>query len=284
MQLRGVNTLLGIEEGAFDGHVHLFRTSLPLAPERRYAPEVDARLEALAPLLECAGLRGALVVQPSFLGTDNTHLLEILDQTRDHPRLTFRGVVVAEPTIPDQGLRAMDARGVVGLRLNLLKRPIPDLTADSWIALLRKADCLNWHVEVQIEGRRLALVLPILLRHCSRVVIDHFGLPDHGDIDRCSGFRLLTARPREALFVKLSGPYRAFRARQSEVSAQKAAPAYARLYDCFGPERMIWGSDWPWTQFEGRHAYRETLTWLHDWEAKRREGLETPAPGRLVAG
>jgi predicted TIM-barrel fold metal-dependent hydrolase len=31
-----------------------------------------------------------------------------------------------------------------------------------------------------------------------------------------------------------------------------------------GAERLMWGSDWPWTQHEGRYSYTRTLEWFNE--------------------
>jgi predicted TIM-barrel fold metal-dependent hydrolase len=40
--------------------------------------------------------------------------------------------------------------------------------------------------------------------------------------------------------------------------------ATAQLLDTFGPERLMWGSDWPHTQFEQVANYSDTLSSLLD--------------------
>ncbi|MER5756832.1 amidohydrolase family protein [Streptomyces sp. NPDC002088] len=54
--------------------------------------------------------------------------------------------------------------------------------------------------------------------------------------------------------MKAAAPYR---------SAPQAATAIMRsLLHARGGERMLWGSDWPWTRHEEGRVYSETLAWL----------------------
>jgi len=36
-------------------------------------------------------------------------------------------------------------------------------------------------------------------------------------------------------------------------------------FSCAGHENMLWGSDWPWTGFEDRHSFTDTLHWQRAW-------------------
>ena len=92
----------------------------PAADVRRYAPDYNATPEDYIKVLDANGVSHAVLVQPSFLGTDNHYLLDAL---RRYPR--FRGIAVVQPTIRSDELRALDEAGVVGIRLNLIGAPDP---------------------------------------------------------------------------------------------------------------------------------------------------------------
>ena len=82
MRFSGANELMGIFNGDFDGHAHVFQAGLPLEPDRRYTPDYTASLKVYLRLLQQNGLDGGLLVQPSFLGTDNAFLLSALEAAR----------------------------------------------------------------------------------------------------------------------------------------------------------------------------------------------------------
>src|SRR5438876_523740 len=61
-----------------DSHAHVFSRGLKLAATRRYAPDYDATLAEYLNHLGAHGLSHGVLVQPSFLGTDNSYLLPAL--------------------------------------------------------------------------------------------------------------------------------------------------------------------------------------------------------------
>src|ERR1700752_4066277 len=85
---RNVRHITGI-----DAHAHVFVRGLPLAPTRRHAPDYDATLTAYSALLQRHAISHAVLVQPSFLGTDNSFFLDVLKRFPDR----FRGVAVVDP-------------------------------------------------------------------------------------------------------------------------------------------------------------------------------------------
>ncbi len=115
-----------------DTHAHVFHRGLKLAPGRRYAPDYDAPLSLYLEQLDHNGMSNGVLVQPSFLGTDNSYLVECLKQTSGR----LRGIAVVDPAVSADELHALDRAGVVGIRLNLVGQPLPDLTAAEWKTLL----------------------------------------------------------------------------------------------------------------------------------------------------
>ncbi len=61
-----------------DTHAHVFARSLPVLPDARYVPGYDATIAQHLDLLDAHGVDCGVLVQPSFLGTDNRHLLTAL--------------------------------------------------------------------------------------------------------------------------------------------------------------------------------------------------------------
>ena len=257
---------------AVDSHAHVFVRGLPLAPHRRHAPEYDATLADYLSLLDRHGVSHGVLVQPSFLGTDNSFLLDAL--RRERARL--RGVVMLDPSTSAQQLHELDALGVRGVRLNLVGLPIPDLRGDLWSGFLARLRALDWHVEVHREAADLSqCVEPLLLAGC-KVVVDHFGRPDREEGDR--GFEWLLAQAATGrLWVKLAAAYRSW---SQEDGAQATTAAHALLAH-FGPERLVWGSDWPNTQHRDRAGFASAQqaldTWVPDPAARRRILVDTPA-------
>lgn len=238
-----------------DCHAHVIRHDLPLILGHRRAPERDATLEAYLKLLDDHGIGRGVLTAPSFYGTDNSLLLEAL--AREPARL--RGTVIVAADTAPAALRDFARRGIVGIRLNWLRRPdLPDVGSSGYRRLFSHARDLGWHVEIYLEGPRLAQVLPRIRQSGVKVVIDHFGSPDPDRATACPGFQeVLRAVSAGDTWVKLSAPYRLG-------GADPHAYAEALLRQG-GPEHLLWGSDWPWTQHEDGVTYARCIDWLSAW-------------------
>lgn len=234
---------------AIDTHAHVFERGLPLADARRYAPTYDAPLPAYLAQLDAHGVSHGVLVQPSFLGVDNSYLLAALKQAPQR----LRGVAVIDPAAPETLLAQMNAEGIVGIRLNLIGAADPQLKSPVWQAALARLHALGWHVELHVEARRLPALLQPLLEAQVNVVVDHFGRPDPAlGVDDPGFAALLAAGRSRRVWVKISGAYRNGANGRGEAIAQAAMP---RLKDALGLDRLVWGSDWPHTQFESQINY-----------------------------
>ncbi|WP_262272166.1 amidohydrolase family protein [Microvirga yunnanensis] len=152
----------------------------------------------------------------------------------------------------------MDADGVVGVRLSFRGRKVlPDLESAEYQRLLRRIADLDWHVHLHIEGQRLPDVLPVLTRAPAKLVVDHFGRPDPSLGVRSDGFQaLLRAFDSGRTWAKLSGGFRI---------ACDPKPLARRLLEVGGPERLVWGSDCPFTDFENTVTYQSAIDAFVDW-------------------
>ena len=235
-----------------DSHAHVFRRDLPLMPGHRHAPQHDALLPELLGLFDAHGIMHGVLTAPSFLGTDNSYLLSALDAAPAR----LRGTVIIAPQTSRKAMEEMAARGVVGIRFNMWRRPdLPDLALPAWRRVLEDAAALDWHVEIYVEGPRLPSLLAPALESGVKVVVDHFGSPEQPN---CPGFRaLLDAVGAGRTWVKLSAPYRLGGA--SPIGYVQA------LLRAGGPQRLVWASDWPWTQHSEGMTYRRALDWLSEW-------------------
>src|SRR5207302_822606 len=173
-----------------DSHAHVFRRGLPTTEHARYVPDYDAAIEAYLALLDQHYIAGAVLVQPSFPGSDNRFLLACL---RQHPERLRAAVVL------DDDLRALANDGVAGVRVNLIGRPAPDLRGPSWRALAAELGRRGQHLEIQANGEQWAALAPTLRKWPSAVVIDHLGLPGvSAEVDRA----VLTLARHEHVWVK----------------------------------------------------------------------------------
>jgi predicted TIM-barrel fold metal-dependent hydrolase len=188
-----------------DTHAHVFSTSLPLAVERRYAPDYDAPLKAYLKLLDAHDIGNAVLVQPSFLGTDNSCLLRALAETQGR----IKGVAVVSPDVTREELSTLRMAGVAGIRLNLMQQTRPDLGDARYTNLWRWLGELGYHVELHREAADIAPLIQFLLDTGLPVVVDHFGRPHPQQGTNDPGFQnLLRFCSAGRVWVKISGAYR----------------------------------------------------------------------------
>lgn len=263
----------GQPAAAVDSHAHVFRRDLSYAAERRHSPDFDAPLADYLALLDAHGVSRAVLVQPSFLGTDNAFLLAALDACPHR----LRGVAVVAPSIADVELQALAAHGVCGIRLNLFGAEVPDLRSGVWADLLRRVRELQWHVEVHLGLAALAPVGQAIIDSGCRLVVDHFGRP--GALDDAGLSWLLGSASSGRAWVKLSAAYRNW----ASSAPEQGVAAAAQLLDAFGPQRLVWGSDWPHTQHRDLASFSSSLAALTDWvpDPAARQTILVDTPHRL---
>lgn len=253
---------------SFDCHAHVYPDTRAVTGAR-YRPSSPAPLSEWKKLLRQNGLRGGVLVQPSFLGADNTVLLQALSELDES---SFRGVAVAGMDVSRTALANWYKSGIRGLRWNLVHgAQLPDLSEVATRTFLRNLRDNGMHIEVHLESARLGKFLPNLLQLADNVVVDHFGLPSTPDDEIWfSDLKELSER----VWIKFSAPYRSglgnFGVRYAE-----------RLVEVFGHNRLIWGSDWPWTRFEGLHAYQDTISWGNAWQDA---GIDFDANAHILYG
>ena len=269
----GTRAMSEVRLPTIDAHAHVFHRGLKLAPGRRYAPDYDAPLPLYLEQLDRNGMTNGVLVQPSFLGTDNSYLVESLKAAGGR----LRGIAVVDPAVSADDLRALDRAGVVGVRLNLVGQPLPDLHAPEWKALMASIKSMDWQVEIQRNATDLSALVPQLLEQGITVVLDHFALPDAKLGIADPGFQsVLKLAASRKVWVKVSAPYRNGAAGESF-----AREAYPVLRAAYGVDRLLWGSDWPHTQFEASEGYaknRQFLNALIPDSDERARVLASPRP------
>ena len=277
-----------VEITAVDSHAHVFERGLPLASQRRHAPDYDALTDDYLALMDAAGISHGVLVQPSFLGTDNHYFLQAIAR---HPQ-RLRGVAMVDAATDPGRLKMLAAQGTVGVRVNLVGLEVPDFSTAPWQALLGHIRALDWHLEIHRDARDLPGLLDALLPSGCRLVIDHLGRPDPALGTQDPGFAgLLRSAGSGRVWVKLSAAYRTALSpradaagRTLELAAQDADSArrtVAALLAEFGAGRLVWGSDWPHTQHQDFIDYPRSRALLDDWvpdaAQRRRILVDTPA-------
>ncbi len=250
-----------------DTHAHIFVRGLPLIPGTRYVPKSDHTAADYLAELDAHDVDYGVIVAHSAFGTYNDFTLEAL---RAHPRL--RGTCIVDPTVDMATLRAMDAAGMAGIRFMALGYTLPDIASAEYAGLFRKLVELDWHVHMYAEGEKFAYALPIFAKAGLKVVVDHFGHPDAGQGEDSVGYQAaLRALANGRTFVKLSAAYR--------FPDVDVAPLARRLLAEAGTERLLWGSDWPFTRFEDQVTYGSTQNRFKAWvpDAAQRDAIHATA-------
>jgi predicted TIM-barrel fold metal-dependent hydrolase len=268
-------TAQAAEPAWIDTHTHVFVRGLAMAIDARYRPDYEASWETLLALAEKNGVGCAVILQPSFLGFDNEYLFTAL---RAQPN-RFRGVPWISPSVK---VTADDWEHLAKLGVRGLRFPIYGLPTPQWSYykdMLAEAQTRDWPIHLYVESARLPEILPVLLDGGNKVVIPLYGMFDRTlGPARDPGFKaLLESAPSRNVWVVMSGAYR--------VGPERARSTTPMLLDAFGPERLMWGSDWPHTDtgLNRVTTYPQTLRWFEEWvpDAATRRTILVDTPAKL---
>jgi predicted TIM-barrel fold metal-dependent hydrolase len=263
------------ERAWIDTHTHVFLRGLPMAIDARYRPDYDASWETSLALAEKNGVGRAVILQPSFLGFDNSYLFEAL---RAEPG-RFRGVPWVSPsiTVSEDDWENLARIGVRGLRFPIYGLPTPQWSY--YKDMLAEAKKRDWPIHLYVESKRLPEILPVLLDGGHKVVIPHYGMFDRTlGPARDPGFKvLLESAPGRNVWVVMCGAYR--------VGPERARAATPMLLDAFGADRLMWASDWPHTDMGLNRVttYPQTLRWFEEWvpDKATRQTILVDTPAKL---
>ncbi|RQR38143.1 amidohydrolase [Burkholderia sp. Bp9143] len=239
---------------ACDCHIHIYDDAYPLAPMATFRPP-HAPVDAYCRVQQALGLARVVVVQPTGYGFDNRCTLDALAALGPQAR----GVATLPVDVPDAELERLHAAGIRGVRFMTLSGGVA-----RWDDLERVAARiapLGWHIDLQLDGRTLPDVEPMLASLQAPVVIDHTGkylTPVVPDAPAFVALRRLLDRGH--VWVKLSAPYE---------TSQSGAPGYddvARLAAVLAREhaaRCVWGTNWPHPNASPVPDDAHLLGWLH---------------------
>ncbi|NML48416.1 amidohydrolase family protein [Ramlibacter sp. G-1-2-2] len=257
-----------VDAPVVDCHAHVWNQDMPLAATAWHRPPGEATIEQYVATLDAHGVTFAVLAAASIHGTYNDYMIEAC---RRHKRL--RTTVILKPDAPLRQMKELAANGAVGVRLQLRNvKDVPDLTSPEYRQFLGRIADLGWHVHLHDDSFRLPNYLDALEASGVNLVVDHFGRPDRG-IDEPGFQRVLRSVEKGRTWVKLSA---SFRLPSEDLRVQAANT----LLQHAGPERLLWGSDWPFAAFETTMDYGQAVASLQrlvpDPVARRRIGCETP--------
>jgi L-fuconolactonase len=242
-----------------DPHVHVWKhqAQLPFVAGAP-VPDWDALPETLLALMKEHGVAKTVLIQVSYYRNDNRYLATVLKQYRQF----FHGVCRVDPLdpeAPDHLSRLTEEDGFHGLRLN----PVADANGD-WIrgplmpALWKRCEELRIPMTLLMPTGRVADAAKLIDRFPAlTVVVDHMADCPVDHPERLEPLLALARYPR--VFVKVSHTWELSRQGYPWTDAQQLVK---RLHESFGPERLMWATDWP--MFKDRATYVQRLTVVQD--------------------
>jgi L-fuconolactonase len=231
-----------VPDPIIESHVHVWKNDprYPWAPGTKNPPDRDASAETLLQLMKANGVQKTVIIQVIYYRWDNRYLASVL---KKYP-LCFRGVARVnpeDPSAPDH-LSKLTEDGFHGVRIS----PAADASGD-WIRgrlmppLWKR--CRDLKVPMTVlapvtrmpDVARLAEQFPDLT-----IVIDHMADSPQGHPEELE--KLLALRRFPKLYVKISHSWSLSSQPYPYLDSQRQIK---RLYDTFGPKRLMTGTDWP---------------------------------------
>jgi predicted TIM-barrel fold metal-dependent hydrolase len=226
-----------------DSHVHVWKNDprYPWAPGVKNPPAKDASAETLLKLMHGAGVQRTVIIQVIYYKWDNRYLADVL---KAYPQ-SFRGVARVnpeDPAAPDHLSRLTEDDGFHGVRIS----PGADASGD-WIRgplmppLWKRCNDLRVPMTVLAPVTRMADIARLIERFPElTVVVDHMADSPLNQPEELE--KLLALRRFPKVYVKISHSWSLSSQPYPYPDSQRQIK---RLYDVFGPKRLMAGTDWP---------------------------------------
>jgi predicted TIM-barrel fold metal-dependent hydrolase len=246
-----------------DAHVHIWKALPAGVPGvlTIVSPHEDVPVERALNVMDQHGIERAVLVQPMFRGEDNDYVAAAARERPDR----LATVCVVDPRLPGAADRLENwvvAFGCRGLRL----RPrVPEESAafgdPATFPLWERARSLGIVASVLASPEHLATIGALASRFPTvPLVVDHLGHPKLAEGIGGAGFQqLLALANHPSVSIKISGTYHFTDHPDPYAHCQ---PFIQAIYDRFGPERLLWGSDFP--HVERTTGYARALECVRD--------------------
>lgn len=255
-----------------DAHSHIWTPDTahyPLASGFRRANMEPASftVEELQRLMKPAGVNRVVLIQMSFYGHDNSYMLDTIKRFPGQ----FSGVAVInqDGMQPEAEMVRLKALGVRGFRIYPTNRPYERWTESEGLQkMFAKGGTENLAMCCLIDTN----ALPSLDQACTRhpetpVVIDHLcRIGVGGEIKEAEVKALCAMAKHKKVSVKVSAFYALGKKKPPYLDL---APMIKQVFDAFGPERLMWGTDCPYQVVD--QTYQESIDLI-------RKGLEFLSP------
>ncbi|MDE3167882.1 MAG: amidohydrolase [Acidobacteriota bacterium] len=273
--------LMAADYRIIDPHVHVWKhdPAFPFAPGA-HVPERYAAPETLLALMKANGVSRTVIIQVIHYRYDNSFLASVLKQ---YPG-TFQGVARVDPLDPaaPDHLSQLTAQGFRGVRLS----PAGNAGGD-WIRgplmppLWKRCAELKVPMTVLAPITRMPDVAALMEKLPElTLVIDHMAdcpVDQPGELEK-----LVALKRYPNVFVKVSHTWSLSRQEFPWSDSQRLVK---RLYDTYGPERLMWATDWPIVENTPGATYEKALRVVRDemafLNAEDKEWLLSKTPQRV---
>lgn len=239
-----------------DTHMHVWANDAkrypfahPYAKDYQGMPH-EGTVEMLIEDMDRHGCTHAVLVQTICHGWDNTYLSDGVKRYPDR----FKGHGLIDPTderVSEKLAYWTKEHGLVGMRFSPLYYQNGSHGGDGWVdadathRLWRKAEELSSVFNFFIGPKQLPKLATMVQAHPSvRVIIDHLSQIDLGVDDPEPDLHLLLAMARYPnVWVKVSELSSVSKSRKYPF--QDAYPYLKRVYNAFGPDRLLFGTGYP---------------------------------------
>ncbi|PYI01400.1 amidohydrolase 2 [Aspergillus sclerotiicarbonarius CBS 121057] len=240
-----------VPANAWDTHIHVFDpNTFPYAVPRSYTPKAAQMAEYPTAVTGC---RNVVIVHASMQGVSPAPLVDTLSKQQQMPGYTLRGLATIDPyTITDDELDALHAAGVRGARLHEMAWGHGKQSGGSDIikkltALADRLARLEWAIGIFCPISAWAAMADTIRNLDPRIqmVADHFGGTFPGEENSPEFATFLGLIREKRVWVKVSGFERLY---HGHASGMQAIEPIAKAVIAAGPDRIVFGTDWPHTQ------------------------------------
>lgn len=241
-----------------DPHVHVWKHDPRFPFATNHPPARDAAPETLLDLMKANGVERTVIIQVIHFKWDNSYLASVLKQYPQH----FQGVARVnpeDPKAPDQ-LSSLVEQGFHGVRLS----PSGEASGD-WIRgelmppLWKRCQELRVPMTILAPIGRMPDIGKLIDRYPDlTLVIDHMAdcpVDQPKELDK-----LIALKRHPRTFVKVSHAWSLSHGKYPWLDSQELI---RHLHGEFGPERLMWSTDWPIIENSGA-TYQQALTLVED--------------------
>ncbi len=243
-----------------DPHVHVWTQDpkYPWAKDHTNPPGTEKNVEMLVAHMKHNGVAHTVLVQYIGYRWDNSYTF---DSMRKYPGL-FQAVARVnplDPAAPEHGWKLKE-QGFRGIRLS----PAPDASGDWYrgplmAPLWKAAEVAKIPMQILAGPSRMPDTGALIEKFPELdVVIDHMADTPVGQPRELDKLIALARYPR--VFVKISHTWTLSK---REYPWRDTHEHVKRLYAAFGPQRLMWGTDWPVCESQ-RGSYSQALTSVRD--------------------